>query len=122
MPYVVEMSGTTFSQPNRRGEQMRVRCYARFVDAREHDALVEDHFKYYLEYDIPEVRRLHPHHFSAPDNVARALLQYKYFRPRGQYFDDFGSEDSLDETRLPQRLPDVHADTYDLWVEPFQKA
>jgi hypothetical protein len=66
MPYVVEMSGTTFSQANHRGEQTRVRCYARFLDSLEHDALVEDHFRYYLEYDIPEVRRLHPDHFSAP--------------------------------------------------------
>ena len=44
MPYVVEMPGVTFSQANRRGEQLKVRCFARFVDAGEHDSLVEDHF------------------------------------------------------------------------------
>jgi hypothetical protein len=122
MPYVVEMSGVTFTQPNRRGERTPVRCFARFTDAREHDSLVEQHFRDYLEYDIPELRRVRTHHFTAPHNIARALLQYKSFRPRGEYFDDHGCDDSLDETRLPERQPEVHSDTYDLWIESPQIA
>jgi|SRR6266571_2372510 len=122
MPWIIEMSGRSFSQPNRRGEPTRVRCFARFADAHEHDALVEQHFRDYLEYDTVELRRTKPHHFYAPHNVARALLQYRYFRARGEYFDDYGSDESLDESRLPPRPPEVHAETYDLWVEPHQIA
>jgi hypothetical protein len=83
---------------------------------------VEDHFRDYLEYDIAEMRRLRPHHFFAPHNVARALLQYCYFRPRRELFDDHGCDDSLDEARLPERPPEVHAETYDLWIESPQIA
>ena len=112
----IDYSYIFWGQKKHRKTITPVKCYIAFTEGDSFIQIVENHFRDYLRLNIDYMKKNHPDHFSAPHNIARAILVYKYFRENGYIFDK-DTYNSISEQDLPIRTPDKSGTNYAIWVE-----